>query len=391
MYSSEIKFYSSINNLFVIFGLAVLVLLAAGTSAVAAEDSWWPIQVKSYYGSYDAQSKVPGQASTNLKGPKLEEWNGPQKVNRPYTIGVSFPHIKDSYWIAVNYGIIEEARRLGIGIKLLEAGGYDHLEKQIEQLQELSRADVDGIVLGSISYSGVDSIVAELSAKGIPVVEVINDVHAPQITAKALVSFYDMGYYAGEFLAEQAEKSGRDNLKIAFFPGPKASGWAPETLHGFEDAMQYFPGSVEIVSVKWGDTGRVQQSRLVHEALAEHTDVDYLVGNAVAADVAPGILELTGRSAETGVVSTYIIPDLYDKIVKGQVMGSPSDLTVFQGRMAVDMMVRILNGEKPGRDFPFRSGPFIPTVTTENIDSYPYDGLFGPRDYKPVFELGPEK
>lgn len=31
----------------------------------------------------------------------------------------------------------------------------------------------------------------------------------------------------------------------------------------------------------------------------------------------------------------------------------------------------------------------MPMVTPENIDRYPYEGLFGPRDYEPVFELNP--
>ncbi len=57
--------------------------------------------------------------------------------------------------------------------------------------------------------------------------------------------------------------------------------------------------------------------------------------------------------------------------------------------MAVDMMVRTLNGEQPGKDFPFRSGPFIPLITPENIDRFPFEGLFGPRGYEPVFSLEP--
>lgn len=337
------------------------------------------------------QEKKPGQASQELKGPKLEEWTAPGHTAHPYTIGVSFPHIKDSYWVAVNYGIIQEAKRLGVGIKLLEAGGYDNLDRQIEQIQELGRSNVDGIILGSISYSGMDKIISDIVKQNTPVVEVINDVHAQQISAKALVSFYEMGFYAGEFLAEHAENSGLSDLKIAFLPGPENSGWAPDTLHGFKDALEYFPGQVDIVDVKWGDTGYAKQEELVREIMAAHKRIDYLVGNAVAAGVAPAILEDLGRNKDTAIVSTYIIPALYDKIQKGKVIASPSDLTVFQGRMAVDMMVRILNGEKPGKDFPFRSGPFIPTITTDNIGNYPYEGLFGPREYKPVFKLKPEK
>ncbi|XPV76894.1 MAG: TMAO reductase system periplasmic protein TorT [Desulfovibrio sp.] len=370
--------------------ISCLLSSAICTPSIAKEAPWWPIPVKSYYGEYDKNKKVTGQASTSLDGPKLEEWYAPPRANRPYTIGVSFPHMKDSYWVAVNYGIIEEAKRLGVGVKLLEAGGYDSLGTQHEQVRQLMRSDVDGIVLGSISYSGNNKIVRAAAKKDTPVVEVINDVSAADISAKALVSFNEMGYFAGEFVAEHAEENGLDDMKIVFLPGPNGSGWAPETLDGFTAAMEFYPGLVDVLDVQWGDTGKAVQGALIRKVLMENNRIDYLVCNAVAAEVAPAILKELGRDKSISVVSTYIIPSLYDKISAGEVIAAPSDLTVFQGRMAVGMIVRLLNGEKAGRDFPFRSGPFIPMITPENISSYPYEGLFGPRDYRPVFSLEPK-
>lgn len=364
---------------------------AVPVHAAEANAPWWPIQVRSYYGHYDAAKKVPGQAATSLKGPTLEEWTPPLKANKPYRIGVSFPHLKDSYWQAVNYGIIQEAKRLGVGIKLMESGGYGELETQIKQVNTLRRDGMDGIILGAISYEGNDGIVAVTQDRGVPVIEVINDVHAPSISAKALVSFYDMGFYAGKFVAEKAEKDGLKKLTVSFLPGPKDSGWAPDSLEGFQDAVTIFPGSVDIVDVTWGDTGTTVQSELIRNTLAEHPNLNYLVGNAVAAQVAPEILTSLGRNKNVTVVSTYIIPPLYDLIKKGSVAAAPSDLTVFQGRMAVDMIVRLLNGEKPGQHFPFRSGPFIPVITRGNINDYPFETLFGPRDYNPVLNLQPAK
>lgn len=370
--------------------MAVLVLCLWAAPCTASEGgqlSWWPVQVKSYYGTYDPETKVPGQAATSLSRPKLEEWVPPVKPGGAYTIGVSFPHIKDSYWEAVNYGIIQEARRLGLNVRLVEAGGYDELDRQIQQVRQLVDQQVDGLILGAISYTGNDEIIAETVGKGVPVVEVINDVRAPKVSAKALVSFYEMGFITGEYVAGHAEDNGLDKVAIAFFPGPRDSGWAPESLDGFMAAMDHFPGQVDIVSVMWGDTGADTQRDLIRHSLGSSGNVDYIVGNAVAADQAPAILTAGGLSEETTVVATYIIPSLYDKIHQGQVAGAPSDLTVIQGRMAVDMMARLFQGEMAGRDFPFRSGPFIPMVTTENIGSYPYEGLFGPRGYKPVFSL----
>jgi protein TorT len=371
-----------------VWAAAAIFVVAVGTG-LAAEKPWWPVKVNSYYGTYDVKTKTAGRPAKSLTGPKVEDWVPPQKANKPYTIGVSFPHLKDPYWLAVNYGIISEAKRLGVGIRLVAAEGYTDLAGQVRQVENLSQQGVDGIILAAISYAATDPLVGEITKKNIPVVEVINDIQAPAITAKAMVSFFDMGYHAGEFVVGDAK--GKPEVNVVFLPGPAGSGWAPDTLDGFKESIKKFPGKMNILAVKWGDTGKDVQTRLVEDSLQAFPKIDYLVGNAVAADAAPGPLAETKRAAGTKVVSTYIIPPLYDKIREGKVAAAPSDLTVTQGQMAVNMMVRILNGEKPGKDFPFRSGPQIPTLTKANIDKYDYDMLFGPRDFRPEFKVEPKK
>jgi protein TorT len=357
----------------------------------AADKPWWPAKVNSYFGTYDVKQKEAGRPAKSLEGPKAEDWTPPEKANKPYVIGVSFPHLKDPYWLAVNYGIIAEAKRLGVGIQLVAAGGYTEVDKQVSQVENLAQQKVDGIILASISYAALDPVVDEISKKGIPVVEVINDIQAPGIAGKALVSFFDMGKHAGEFVVSDAKTQGKKEINVVFLPGPAGSGWAPDTLDGFNDAMKKFDGKVNMLAVKWGDTGKNVQLDLIENSLKTFPNIDYLVGNAVAADAAVGPLAETGRAKSVKVVSTYIIPPLYEKIKKGTVAAAPSDLTVTQGRMAVDMLVRILNGQKAGKDFPFRSGPFIPTITQATIDQYPYELLFGPKDFRPEFKVEPKK
>ena len=371
--------------------LLILALLAAAAPSLGADEAppWWPIQVKSWYGIYDPGRKEPGHAAVSLNRPKLEQWVPPRAPSGRYTIGVCFPHMKDPYWSAVNYGIIAEARRLGLGVRMTVAGGYNEGARQVAHLRAHLKDKVAGVILAAVDYEGYGPVIEELRQAGIPVVEVINDILTPAVSAKALVSFHEVGYLVGEYVAAHAEKAGLDMLRIAFFPGPKNAGWAPETLSGFMEALEYYPGRVDVVDVAWGDTGRDEQARLVRRSLAENPDVNYVVGNAVAAEAAPEILRDMGLSGKVAVVSSYIMPSLYDHIVRGEVLAAAADLNVFQGRMAVDMMARIFNGEVPGRDFPFRAGPFIPMVTTENIVNYPYEGLFGPRDYQPVFRLEP--
>jgi periplasmic protein TorT len=58
------------------------------------------------------------------------------RATRPWRLCASIPHLKDDYWLAVNFALIQEARRLGVRLNLFEAGGYEHLEVQRQQIAE---------------------------------------------------------------------------------------------------------------------------------------------------------------------------------------------------------------------------------------------------------------
>jgi len=365
--------------------------------SIKPEDLSKPLDVESYYGRYDTSQKDMGRASRSLEGPVAEKWPSPPKPKRPYFIGVLFPHLKDPYWLAVDYGIIQRARTIGVSIKLLEAGGYRRLGDQRKHLtQVLVDAKVDGIILASISYDKLDKAVEEVIGRGVPIVEVINDIFAPKISAKALVSFHDMGYRAGEFVLQDAR--GRD-VKIAFLPGPEDSGWAPDTYVGFQKALAdntagLPKGKVTILPPEYGDTGTKIQSRVLDFVLKRNEGIDYIVCNAVAAAAAANVLkQYKDKHPNAKTVGTYIIPEVYEQIRTGSIAAAPTDLTVDQGRMAVDMIVRILNGDEPGsktQQLPFRSGPVIQIVTHQNVDQFPYERLFGERGFKAIFDFRPK-
>jgi protein TorT len=191
------------------------------------------------------------------------------------------------------------------------------------------------------------------------------------------------------------DSEGKD-ITVAFFPGPKGSGWAPDTLLGFQQAFEGSKGAkgkLKLLPAQYGDTGYKMQRNLISYILKRYKRIDYLVGNAVAADAAVDVLkEYRADHPTAKIVSTYIIPDVYEKISQGKIAAAPTDLTVDQGRMSVDMMIRILNGEKPGdkaSKFPFRSGPVIQVVTLKNLADFTYGRLFGPKGFSPIFKYEP--
>jgi protein TorT len=369
------------NSHLIAFCCTLFLLLRAFTAQT--ED----LPVNSYYGHYDASQKQPGFPSASLIGPKTENWSSVRPA-REYNIGILLPHLNDSYWATVNFGIVSHARKQGVGITVYLAGAYTDLGNQRSQLQALvSRDKVDGIILASVDYRKMDPFVAEADRAGVPVVELINDIYAPAIRAKSMVSFHEMGYKAGEYVMHHA---GGKDFSVAFFPGPRESGWASDTYHGFLAAVGGLKGDrqdVKMFPPLYGDTRHdVQQMRLDILNKKQFHDVDYIVGNAVAADEA--VAYLAGHRdihPQARIVATYLTTNVYEQIRQGFILAAPSDQIISQCRIAVDMMVRILNGEKAGIDFPFRASALIPLITTDSIGRYEYEKLFGARDYQPVY------
>ena len=373
----------NITNYMISFCICIIALCFLSVSVADANE----IIVNSYYGKYDANKKKAGFPSESLEGPVTEKWITP-KPKRNYHIGVLFPHLKDSYWVAANYGIITHAKELGVKITLHAAEGYIKFGDQREQLRSLAKkTKADGIILASVDYTKMDRFVAEVTDSGVPVIELINDITAPAIKAKALVSFFEMGYKAGKYVVKD---SGGKDIRVAFFPGPRKSGWAPETYEGFMSAVSEHKKTghkITVLEPSYGDTRPDVQSMRLNHCLdnPKNAEIDYIVGCAVAAVEAVRYLSKNReKHPKARIVSTYITITAYEQIKKGNIMASPSDQTTFQCVMALDMMVRLLNGEQPGKDFPFRSGPVIPVITKDNIGEYSYEYLFGEKDFAPV-------
>ena len=140
-----------------------------------------------------------------------------ERATKKWRICASYPHLKDSYWLSVNYGMVIEAERLGVALQVVEAGGYPNLARQSTQIRDCTAGETDILVVGTVSFEGLTPTVLEI-AERMPVTAVVNDIADPGISAKTGVSWTIMGSSIGEYLARQHPK-GSAPVKIAWFPG----------------------------------------------------------------------------------------------------------------------------------------------------------------------------
>jgi protein TorT len=300
------------------------------------------------------------------------------KAAKKWDICVSFPHMKDAYWMAVNYGVVAESERLGVKMQLVEAGGYTNLNKQISQIEDCVARGAEAVIIGAISFDGLNNLVKEIRGKGVPVIDVINGMSSSDLSAKSLVSFGEMGYKTGEYIAKLHPK-GSGTVKVAWFPGPPGAGWVEAGNKGFAEAVA--KGDIQIVATKYGDTGKEIQLKLVEDTLEAYPDIDYIAGTSPTTEAAVQLLRDRGLSDKIKVLAYYFTPGVYQNIKRGRLLAAPTDSAVIQGRVAIDQAVRILEG----KDYDKHVGPALYVIDSNNIDSFDYGSSLAPPSFKPTF------
>jgi len=346
------------------FLLTLLLLLFSATTSVVRAETW---QLETWSVPFDYSSDS-----------RIIEYQPTTPASRLWHLCISYPHMKDAYWFNVNYGMVEEAKRLGIAFTLVEAGGYPNLERQRQQIEQCTAAEgTDALVVGTVSFQGLNDSIERIS-ETMPVLATVNDIDDIGITAKSGVSWTTMGRVAGEYLADK-HGSGSEPVTVAWFPGPQGAGWVAFIEAGFKKGLK--DSAVEVVVTKWGDTGKEIQRTLVQEVLESHPQIDYFVGNALMAEAAISTLRNRNLENQVQVVSTYFTPAVYRGIRRGRILAAPTDAPVMQGRISIDQAVRVLEG----REIVKHAGPKILMIDQNNWQDFDISQSLAPPSFLPTF------
>jgi protein TorT len=360
-------------------GAAVVLIALFGFAPGAAQArDWYPLEVDVWEPPFNTERHRVQKSYVPL-----------EKAERRWNLCVSIPHLKDAYWLAVNFGLVDEARRLGVNLAIYEAGGYDRLDVQRKQIEEclekgFNGNKADGLILSAISAEGLNDLIKATRAQGVPVLDLINGINSPDITARAAIDFYDTGFQVGEYL-KNLNPAGAGEIKVAWFPGPASAAWVAAGDRGFNDSLA---GShIRIIATKKGDTGKAAQAKLIEAVLddpgAAANKPDYIVGTAVSAEAAVSILRQRGLDQDIKVLSYYYGPGVHQGIKRGSIIAAPTDSQAIQARMAVDMMVRILE-DKP---YFKHAAARVKVIDRNNQREWDPSTTLAPRGFRAIFSV----
>ncbi|MGE4252448.1 MAG: TMAO reductase system periplasmic protein TorT [Parvibaculaceae bacterium] len=335
-------------------------LLFSGAASAQDAYKWWP---------FDVINRDTGKIST---------YEPLEKASKAWHVCILFPHVKDIYWVSVAYGVMEEARRLGIKATLLEAGGYSNLVKQIAQYDDCVSLGADAIVLSVVSEAGLANKIKEGHDKKIPQVALINPVSNAPVDAKIFVDYGDQAAFAAKYLVERYK--GRETVNAVIFPGPPGADWANDAAKGFKEAVA--GSNINILEEKYEDTGKATQLPLVEDTLQAHDNVNLLFGVPSMTSVAVEALSEAGR--DNIDVMAYIVDQQAARdTAAGKILGFVSESPVVQGSIAIDTAVRLL--EKA--DVTKNMAPQTVLVTKDNIGTIDLRSGLAPEGWQLVTKV----
>lgn len=345
-------------------GAAALAILASGA---LAEGTWYPLDANA--------TSTSGE--TGLV--QITPLSATEKASKNWNICVSVPHMKDPFFLAMNYGVTEEAKLLGVDVQTLDAGGYDHLADQISQVENCVAGGADAVVLVAISQDGMGNLMAELKEKNIPVIAAINPVNG-DTAARVLTSPYDEALRAGQYLAAK-HPAGSDPVQVGWLPGPAGAGFVTAFDEGFKKGIE--GSAVTIAETKNGDVGKEVQAALVEDMLQTHPDLNYVVGTAVMVEGALPLLKSQDLQDKIKLVSVYTTPGVYEALKAGQIEAAGYAPVVLTSRVVLDQAVRVLEGKLEYTDVGTLGQVFTP-ADVAGLDPLT---VLPPAGFAPIFSL----
>lgn len=345
--------------------LTTTLLAGLFPAALRADYRWAPFPVQASQTSQPSTDPIPYYPLS--------------KAERPWTVCVSLPHLKDSVWVAVNYGIADEARRLKVRMRLFEAGGYENQAMQRQQIERCIADGAEALIVGSISLSGLGDLVSRLHAKQIPVIDIINGMDSPLVASHVAIPPLAMGEAVGRYMLAYIGKN--KAAKVALFPGPRDAGWAIDNEKGLRAALK--GSALTIVTTRYGDTGLATQRALLQDVLAQHPDIDYIVGTAVTVEAAIPLLRERGLSQRIGLFADYFTEGTYSALRNEQMLAAVSDSPVVLGRIALDQAIRHLEGRSPSK----RISPQPRMYNHQNLNEFERLNSLAPRGFLMTFDV----
>jgi ABC-type sugar transport system substrate-binding protein len=319
---------------------------------------------------------VLGIAGLGWAAPSLDTpYPRPAKPAKAYRLGALITQLANPHFIGMAYGIEEEARALGASVILHDAGGYQFLDRQIGQMEDLIANKVDAILLVAVSGPGTVPVVAKAYAARIPVININVMTDNPHVAIRIRSDDKFLGRKEGELMAQVLGRKGNVVMLKA------AAGASPFELRsaGFKEYLRANT-SIKILGEQNSVNTPDQGLKLMEDFMQTFPQID---GVMCAADFlaigAAQAIRAAGKGGKMKVITVDLQPDAEKLLRDGLLAGAIVQTAQIMGRWGVRAAINVLSGRTVP---PQLYTPYF-VVTKQNVDQVDFTLERGPVGWKP--------
>jgi ABC-type sugar transport system substrate-binding protein len=371
--------------------LTALALVAAacggGSLAESAEDAAADAPSEPAADSADGSEDTAGGGTTDLANYQpLDEAQSvgddaldpPPDVPDDTLIGVTFPHFRDPYWIAEAWGVQDRADELGLDVQITNAGGYGQTAEQIRHIEDFITQGVDALIVGAVDATGVAPAVNAAWSQGIPVIYA-NALAESEVSVGVYTNDCAVGELQAEYIAEQDPEA-----KVVLFTGPPGVSWPARRSDCFKEKIAELAPDAEILTEKFHEMDRAVVLQEMEDTLEAFDEIDFVYNNTdlQAKGVVDALRAAGQQPGDTRVTTLTLGREAFDLMEEGWIEMALAERPVLQGSLAVDMALRILQGE----EVPAQWEVEHPLYTNEELAAFEADESvwnWEPEDYQP--------
>ncbi len=264
------------------------------------------------------------------------------------TVALVIKTVNHPYFIDMQQGAEEAAKRLGIHLVVQGAEREVDVEKQMQIVENLIQNKVDALCLAPSGSRELVPAVVKANRAGIPVIVLDTRIDAKvlQEAGGKVVTFigsdnFEGGKVAGNYILEKMKGNGR----VAILEGIPGHETGDARRRGFHSVVDQAPG-IKVVASQTANWERDQGFNVFQNILQAHPDIQALFAcNDLMALGAIEAIAAAGRTGKILVVGFDAVKDGRDAIRQGTMAASVAQHPEEMGRLAVESADRVLRGE----------------------------------------------
>jgi ribose transport system substrate-binding protein len=293
---------------------------------------------------------------------QLDSRYGPiPETNKTLKIGGVSKTLTNEYWRLLGDGYKKSAAKLGVSVEYQAAANEDDQLGQLSIAETMIARGFNGLLVSPQTDINLEPALQSANSKKIPVVNV-NDATMPNARYYVGNVQKDNGVRVAKWFIQHDPQGG----KVAVIEGQPGVYAAGQRTSGFKEALSA-SGKFTIVASVPANWSREQAYNAASTILQQHPD---LIGFYANNDtMALGVVEAVRaqkKSGQVAVFGTDGISDAYASIKRGELTGTVDSFPVLTGEVAMDVMLRLINGQNISRVVATPQA----LITKENADAF---------------------